>query len=121
MPTLRILADGRWLYASPGQPDYDGFPAFWAGSADTTLLTLDYTAWLGAATIATSAWAATNCTTGTEATSGALATVLVTLPTINIPVIPDPAYPQPAVLRNTLTASDGRVIHITTRLVTQPR
>jgi hypothetical protein len=121
MPTLRVLADGRWLYATPGQPDLNDLPTFLTGGSDVVLCGIDYTAWLGAAAISASAWSVDGGTIGSGSTSGDVVSVLLTMPAVVFPVIPDPAYPQPVTLRNTLTASDGRVIHITMRLLAQPR
>ena len=121
MPTLRVLADGQWLFATPGQPDQDGMPVFLTGSQDVVLCGIDYTAWLGTATISSSAWSVVGATIGTTTTGADLVTALLTMPAVVFPVIPEPAYPQPVTLRNVLTASDGRVIHITMRLLAQPR
>lgn len=121
MPTLRVLADSSWFYATPGQPDRDGIPTFITGSQDVVLCGIDYTAWLGAASISSSAWSAVGATVGTTTTGSDVVTALLTMPAVVFPVLPDPAYPQPVTLRNVLTASDGRVIHITMRLLAQPR
>lgn len=123
MPTLRILADGRWIAATPTTPDYSDLPSFVAGSADTVMLTVDYTAWIGASAMASSVWNVTGGTIVTQTNAAPLATVTVTLPTL--PAVTDPldfrAYPQAVILRNTYATADGRVIHTTARLVAQPR
>jgi hypothetical protein len=107
--------------ATPGQPDLNDLPTFITGSQDVVLCGIDYTAWLGAATISASAWSADGATLGVTTQGTDLVTVLLTMPAVVFPVIPDPAYPQPVTLRNVLTASDGRVIHITMRLLATPR
>lgn len=107
--------------ATPGQPDLSDLPTFLAGSQDVVLCSIDYTAWLGAAAIIASTWAVDGAALGAATTGSDVVSVLLTMPAVVFPVIPDPAYPQPVTLRNVLTASDGRVIHITMRLLAQPR
>jgi hypothetical protein len=121
MPTLRILHDGRPSYATAGQPDVAGVPSFSVGGGNTELVKIDFTAWLGTATLATSAWTVSGGTLGTETNSDGVATVLVTVPAVTVTAWPGDMACRPAVaLAHSATSSDGRVLRQLLRLYPQP-
>jgi hypothetical protein len=120
MPLLRILGDGTPFFASPGQPAPDGVPVFSGASGDTILLTLDYLAWLGAATVAGSVWAINGASIVSSTNSGAAASALILLP--SVAALPWPCAAGTPTISGThiLTASDGRSRTQGFYLVVQP-
>jgi hypothetical protein len=125
MPTIRILADGRAMYATPGQPDLQGIPCFVVGSSTVTKLTIDYTCWLLGDTLADSAWTVNGGTSGTETVTGAIVTILINSPTAPS-MLADGALSMDysgqllVTIGHTAIASDGRAIRPVVRLVVQP-
>lgn len=125
MPTLRILGDGRAVYATPGQGDWSALPTFTVGSSETVKMTLDYTAWLGGDTIFDSAWTVNGGTSGTETISGAVVTVLINTPTSPVTLASnnaglDYAGGMVVTVGHTVVSGDRRVKRLALRLAVMP-
>lgn len=129
MPTLRILADGRSVYATPGRDDLYGVPAFVVGGSEAALLKLDFTAWLQGATVSSEAWVVNGGTITPNSIADGVASALVTIPNVASLAVYGPVWGVSAIdiLRNmlvtvghTLTASDGRIKQTPVRLSVVP-
>lgn len=105
-PTIRVLADGSTQSAGPRlAKDYYGFLAFQQDPDETSLLTIDWTGYLGTETISSVTWTATGLTKASEATSGNSTTV-------KISAVPTNSYGE---IEAALTTSGGRIKVVTIR------
>lgn len=80
MPTVRVMADGRPILATPGRTDRHGIPVFNVGGGNTIKLTIDYTGFLGSDTYDSGSWTVNNATQGTATQSGGVVTTLLVMP-----------------------------------------
>lgn len=105
MPLIRVLADGL-AYGSPGVRGPHGQPVFESAGSAVELITLDYTAWLGAETNSTSAWTTDLANAGADNT-GPVVSLRVTMPASDT----YSAFNTPAAYKvtHTMTTSGGRV------------
>lgn len=105
-PTLRVLVDGSVQSAGPkAVRDYHGFLAVQQDPDETSLLTIDWTGYLGTETISSITWTATGLTKASEATSGKITTV-------KISAVPTNSYGE---IEAKLTTSGGRIKVVTLR------
>lgn len=101
MSSIHILDNGR--HVTDGVFFVAGHFETYKDKDETTVLTVDWSDWLGAATISASTWATDdNVTIDSESETATVATVTIS---------GDPGGKSR--LTNTLTASDGRVKQMT--------
>ena len=100
-PVVRILVDGSPQSAGPKMGrDYYGYLAFVQDPEETSLLTVDWTAYLGSETISSATWTADGLTLANNAITGKQTTV-------NVSAVPERNHGEAKV---ELTTSSGRVI-----------
>lgn len=100
-PVVRILADGSPQSAGPKMGrDYYGYLAFIQDPEETSLLTVDWTGYLGSETISTAVWTAERLTLANDTITGKTTTVKVS-------AVPERNHGDAKV---ELTTSSGRVI-----------
>ena len=105
---LRLLTEGA---AAPGSParkgPVDGNYIFPAGPGNIEPIKLDFTGWLGSATISSHSFTASDVTLASVAASGGVVTALATIPAspTEVPYNADPSSYQ---VVHSCTASDGR-------------
>lgn len=106
MNTVRVLADGSVISAGPKLArDYYGVLAFQQDPDETSLLTIDWTGYLGTETISSITWTATGLTKASEATSGKTTSV-------KISAVPTNSHGE---IEAALTTSGGRIKVVTIR------
>lgn len=107
MPLLRIMRDGRPFHGTAGGEERNKIPIFRVGGGNTVLCEIDYTAFLGSETYSSGAWTVSEGYLGTETQSGALVSVLVTVPSVVVST--DEQIGSVVVLVHRLTTSGGRI------------
>lgn len=123
MPTLRLMADGRPIFATPGHTDADGIPSFAVGGGEVVRVDLDCTAFLGGVgTIDTATWTVFGCTVTSSSKTGTAATALVSVPSVSALTIATYGVAAIATLECAIATTDGRVQRTVMRLyVGSPR
>lgn len=124
MPTVRIMADGRSILATPGQMDRHGVPVFRVGGGNTIKLTLDYTGFLGSDTYSSGSWDVSNATQGTTTQSGAIVTTLLVMPDVllgeYIPTVANDSNVTSCAVVHRLVTTGGLIQNTPVRFWLQP-
>ena len=124
MPTVRVMADGRSILATPGQADRYGIPMFRVGGGNTVKLVIDYTGFLGLETYASGSWTIANATLGTTTASGGIVSALLVMPEIllgeYIPVVASSENTTACSIVHRLVTTEGRIQNTPVRFWLQP-
>lgn len=124
MPTVRVMADGRSILATPGQMDRVGIPMFKVGGGNTIKLVIDYTGFLGSDTYSSGAWTVANATQGTTTQSGPIVTALLIMPEIllgeYIPTVASSENTMAVSVVHRLTTTAGLIQNTPVRFWLQP-
>ena len=118
MPTLRILGDGRAMFATPGFTDAWGYASFDVGGGDAVEMVIDYTAWLMGEALSSSTWTAHNATASGDATASGVASVMLDIPAS--PSSPEILAAPIITVLNVAVCADGRRRRSIVRLYPQP-